>query len=51
MSKIGITLHPPTSPDRTELDILAAQIADGVRAARVWRISSRRRCALPAANQ
>ena len=31
MCKIGITLHPPTSPDRVELDLLAAQIADGVR--------------------
>jgi putative glutamine amidotransferase len=33
MTKIGITLHPPTSPDHEELDMLAAQIADGVRAA------------------
>ena len=33
MSKIGITLHPYTSPDREELDMLAAQIVDGVRAA------------------
>lgn len=33
MTRIGITLHPPTSPDREELDLLAAQIADGVAAA------------------
>ncbi len=33
MTKIGITLHPTSSPDRAELDRLAAQIADGVVAA------------------
>lgn len=33
MTKIGITLHPADSPDRTELDLLAAQIVDGVRTA------------------
>ncbi|HHY55750.1 MAG TPA: gamma-glutamyl-gamma-aminobutyrate hydrolase family protein [Chloroflexi bacterium] len=30
MSRIGITLHPLTSPDRAELDLLASQIAAGV---------------------
>lgn len=33
MSRIGITLHPLTSPDRAELDLLASQIAAGVVAA------------------
>lgn len=33
MTRIGVTLHPPTSPDREELDLLAAQIASGVCAA------------------
>lgn len=33
MSRIGITLHPSTSPDRAELDLLASQIAAGVVAA------------------
>ena len=33
MPKIGITLHPTNSPDRAELDRLAAQIAAGVVAA------------------
>ena len=33
MTKIGITLHPIDAPDRDELDLLAAQIADGVRRA------------------
>lgn len=33
MTKIGITLHPTDAPDRAELDLLAAQIADGVRRA------------------
>ncbi|HQY91027.1 gamma-glutamyl-gamma-aminobutyrate hydrolase family protein, partial [Caldilinea sp.] len=33
MTKIGITLHPLTSPDREELDLLARQIAEGVVAA------------------
>lgn len=30
MTRIGITLHPLTSPDRAELDLLASQIAAGV---------------------
>jgi putative glutamine amidotransferase len=33
MTRIGITLHPLTSPDRVELDLLAGQIAAGVAAA------------------
>jgi putative glutamine amidotransferase len=33
MSRIGITLHPLTSPDRAELDLLASQIAASVVAA------------------
>lgn len=33
MSRIGITLHPFTSPDRAELDLLVKQIAAGVVAA------------------
>ncbi|MBE2240921.1 MAG: gamma-glutamyl-gamma-aminobutyrate hydrolase family protein [Caldilineaceae bacterium] len=33
MTKIGVTLHPLTSPDRQELDLLAQQIAEGVVAA------------------
>lgn len=33
MTKIGITLHPTSSPDRAELDLLAAQIVNGVTAA------------------
>lgn len=33
MPKIGVTLHPQTSPDRAELDLLAGQIVAGVTAA------------------
>lgn len=33
MIRIGVTLHPIDSPDREELDRLAAQIVEGVQLA------------------